>query len=358
MASGGGGEKTEHATPKRKKDERKKGNVFSSQDLVAAFFILIVFFTIKIFSKSMYVNLTESMTYWINLSGGATAITQDDTKQILSQAMKTILTVGGPLFVVGVVVPIIFTGLQTRFVFSMEALKPKFSRLNPIEGIKKLFSMRSLVELVKNLIKIAIISSVIYNEIKDRLIDIVKLFDVDIIVAVIYLCSAIFSIVMTISVIFIFIGVADVLYQWWEYEKNLKMSKQEVKEEFKQMEGDPQIKGKIKQKQREMSQARMMQEVPTADVIIRNPTHFAIAVRYDPDKNHAPAVIAKGMDFVALKIIEIAEKNNVIMQENKPLARALYDAVEIGQEIPEEFYHSVAEILAFVYDLKQKKLSL
>ena len=145
MASGGGGEKTEHATPKRKKDERKKGNVFSSQDLVAAFFILIVFFTIKIFSKSMYVNLTESMTYWINLSGGATAITQDDTKQILSQAMKTILTVGGPLFVVGVVVPIIFTGLQTRFVFSMEALKPKFSRLNPIEGIKKLFSMRSLV---------------------------------------------------------------------------------------------------------------------------------------------------------------------------------------------------------------------
>jgi len=357
MASGGAGEKTERATPKRKKDERKKGNVFSSKDLVAAFFIIIVFLTIKIFSKSMYGNLLNSMTYWINISSSFTGFSQENINQIFLEGFKTFLVVAGPLLIVGFIIPIIFTGLQTRFVFSMEALKFKFSHLNPIEGIKKLFSLRSLVELVKNLIKIAIIVSIIYTQIKDRLVELVKLFDVDIKIAVLYLCSAIYTTVITIAIVFIFLGILDVVYQWYEYEKNLKMTKQEIKEEYKQMEGDPQIKGKIKQKQREMSQARMMQEVPNADVIIRNPTHFAVAIKYDPEKNHAPQVVAKGMDTVALKIIEIATENNVAMQEDKPLARALYDAVEIGQEIPEEFYHTVAEILAFVYELKQKKLS-
>lgn len=356
MASSGAGEKTEQATPKRKKDERKKGNVFSSKDLVSAFFIIIVFFTIKAFSQSMYVNLTDSMTYWLNISSDFTSFTTEDINTILVQAFKTFFVVAGPLLIVGTIVPIIFTGIQTKFLFSMEAVKFKFSKLNPLEGIKKLISIRSLVELMKNLIKIAIITAIIYTQVKKRLVEIVKLFDIDIKTSVLYLCSAIYTTVMTIAIVFIFLGIFDVVYQWWQYEKNLKMTKQEVKEEYKQMEGDPQIKGKIKQKQREMSQARMMREVPTADVIIRNPTHFAVAIKYDIDKNHAPQVVAKGMDFVALKIIKIAEEHKVIMQENKPLARALYDAVDIGQEIPEEFYHEVAEVLAFVYDLKHKKL--
>ena len=193
--------------------------------------------------------------------------------------------------------------------------------------------------------------------VKDKLAQIVSLFDVDIKVAVVYLCSAIYSVVITIAVVFIFLGILDLAYQWWEYEKNLKMTKQEIKEEYKQMEGDPQIKGKIKQKQREMSQARMMQEVPNADVVIRNPTHFAVAIKYDIEENNAPVVVAKGMDIIALKIIEIAEENKVVLTENRPLARALYENVEIGQEIPQEFYHEVAEVLAFVYDLKNKKLT-
>ena len=294
--------------------------------------------------------------YWLNITDDYTAFSQKDLKVMLVQAMGTILMVSGPIFVVGILAPIIFTGMQTRFIFSMDALKFKFNRLNPLEGIKKLISIRSLVELAKNLLKIAIITAIIYSQIKDRIIDFIKLFDVDIKISMIYACTAIFTTVMTIAIIFIFIGILDVAYQWWEYEKNLRMTKQEVKEEYKQMEGDPQIKGKIKQKQREMSQARMMQQVPTADVIIRNPTHFAIAIAYDPDKNHAPQVVAKGMDFVALKIIKIAEENNITMQEDKPLARALYDAVEVGEEIPEDFYHAVAEILAFVYGLKNKTL--
>ncbi len=357
MAGNSAGEKTEQATPKRKKDERKKGNVFSSKDLVAAFYMLITFFTISAFSQPMYKTLCESMTYWLNISGRASSITTEDMSSIFRYAAVTVLTIAGPIFIVGILVPIIFTGLQTRFIFTFSSVSPKFSRLNPLEGIKKLISMRSLVELVKNLIKIAIISAIIYSQIKDRLVEIIKLFDIDIKVSVVYLCSAVYTTVMTISVIFVFIGILDIAYQWWEYEKNLKMTKQEIKEEYKQMEGDPQIKGQIKQKQREMSQARMMQEVPNADVVIRNPTHFAVAIKYDPDKNNAPTVIAKGMDSVALKIIEIATENNVILQEDKPLARALYDAVEIGDEIPEEFYNSVAEVLAFVYELKQKNLT-
>lgn len=354
----GAGEKTEKATPKRKKDERKKGNVFSSKDFASAFDIIIVFFTLKIFSNSMYAHLAESMRDFINLSGKFSELSQEDLTTFFASGFKTILLVCGPLFIVGILVPVIFTGIQTRFIFSFEALKFKFSRLNPLEGIKKLFSLRSLVELIKNLLKLAIISSIIYSQIKGKLATIVNLLDTDVKVAIVYICSAIFSTVMTIAVVFIFLGVADIAYQWWEYEKNLKMTKQEVKEEYKQMEGDPQIKGKIRQKQREMAQARMMQDVPNADVVIRNPTHFAVAIKYDPEKNHAPMVVAKGMDLIALRIIEVATENDVSLTENRPLARALYDAVEIGQEIPEDFYHEVAEILAFVYDLKQKKLSL
>lgn len=357
MAAGPAGEKTEKATPKRKRDERKKGNVFSSNDFTAALFILIMFLTLRIFSTSMYKNLAEGMMSFIDMSGKYSELSQETLNYVFRNAAKIVFTVAGPAFIVGVIAPVIFTGIQTRFIFSMEAVKPKFSRLNPLTGIKRLFSLRSTIELIKNLIKLAIISSIIYSQVKDRLTEIISFFDIDPRVAIVYLCSSIFSAVMTIAIIFMFLGILDFGYQWWEYEKNLRMTKQEIKEEYKQMEGDPEIKGKIKQKQREMSRARMMQEVPTADVVIRNPTHFAVAIKYDPEKNHAPAVVAKGMDLVALKIIEIAQENDVTLTENRPLARALYDSVEIGQEIPEEFYHEVAEILAFVYDLKQKKLT-
>lgn len=357
MAAGPAGEKTEKATPKRKRDERKKGNVFSSNDFTAALFILIMFLTLRIFSTSMYKNLAEGMMSFIDMSGKYAELSQETLNYVFRNAAKIVFTVAGPAFIVGVLAPVIFTGIQTRFIFSMEAVKPKFSRLNPLTGIKRLFSLRSTIELIKNLIKLAIISSIIYSQVKDRLTEIISFFDIDPRVAIVYLCSSIFSAVMTIAIIFMFLGILDFGYQWWEYEKNLRMTKQEIKEEYKQMEGDPEIKGKIKQKQREMSRARMMQEVPTADVVIRNPTHFAVAIKYDPEKNHAPAVVAKGMDLVALKIIEIAQENDVTLTENRPLARALYDSVEIGQEIPEEFYHEVAEILAFVYDLKQKKLT-
>lgn len=358
MANDSSGEKTEKATPKRKRDERKKGNVFSSQDIVAAFSVLIMFLTIKICFENMSKQIADCFMFWFTECGHYEEITKQTISYILINSAKTVLLVAGPIFLVGIIAPVIFTGMQTKFIISKEALKPKFSRLSPIAGFKKMFSLRAIVELIKNLLKIAIITGIIYSQIKKRIGELMQLFDVEVKSAVVYLCSSVFSIVITICIIFILIGILDFFYQWWEYEKNLKMTKHEVKEEYKQMEGDPQIKGAIKQKQRQMSQARMMQDVKTADVVVRNPTHFAVAIRYDPDKDRAPIVVAKGMDYVALKIIDIAAENDVILQENKPLARALYHEVDVGMEIPEEFYRPVAEILAFVYDLKQKKLSL
>lgn len=354
--AGDAGEKTEKATPKKRRDQRKKGNIFTSKDLVTAFFILIMFYSLKLLGPFYYKTLSESMIYWLKATDGSLLIDKSNLSVLVLEISKTVAIVAGPLLLIGIFVNVLFTGAQTRFLFSKEALKPKFNRLNPIEGFKRLFSLKSLVEIVKSLIKIAVIIAIIYDDIKKNFVYAAKLFDVDIITAVVYLCSAILSSALTIGGVFIFIGILDYGYQWYDYEKNLKMSKQEIKEEYKQMEGDPQIKGQIKQKQREMAQKRMMQEVPNADVIVRNPTHYAIAIQYDPQKAGAPLVIAKGKDYVAQKIIEIAEENKILMTENVPLAHALYDEVDLGREIPSAFYKEVAEILAWVYEIQHKKI--
>ena len=354
--AGGAGEKTEKATPKKKRDERKKGNVFSSKDLVSAFFILIMFFSLKLMGKFFYMTLFNSMTYWINLCDGSFALTDGQLSTIIIEVTKTTFMVARPMLIIGIAINILFTGAQTRFIFSGEALKFKFNRLNPIEGFKKLFSLRSLVEIIKSLLKIAVLSGIIYDQVKKNLVNLSKLFDVELKTAVLYVCGSIFSVAMSIGVVFIFLGILDLGYQWWDHEKNMRMTKQEVKEEYKQMEGDPQIKSQIKQKQREMAQRRMMQEVPKADVIIRNPTHYAIAILYSPEKSGAPIVVAKGKDYVAQKIIDIATEHDILMTENVPLAHALYDEVDLGREIPAAFYQEVAEILAWVYELKHKAI--
>ncbi|MEG0614652.1 MAG: flagellar biosynthesis protein FlhB [Oscillospiraceae bacterium] len=354
--AGGGGEKTEKATPKRKREERKKGNVFSSADLVSAFFILIMFFSIKAMSKFIYHTLYSCMQKWLSYCDGSYILSDEKLIPLVIEVCKIFAVTALPILLIGILINVLFTGAQTRFVFSGDAVKFKMNRLSPISGFKKMFSIRSVVELIKSLLKIAVIGAIIYNDISKRMTDIAKLFDVDIMQGLLYMCSAIFSIAMSIGAVFIGLGVVDLGYQWWEHEKNMKMTKQEVKEEYKQMEGDPQIKGQIKQKQREMAQQRMMQDVPGADVVVRNPTHYAVAIKYEAGKNIAPKVVAKGVDLIAAKIVEIAEENKVTMTENVPLARALYAAVDVGEEIPEEFYQEVAEILAWVYDLKKKPI--
>jgi flagellar biosynthesis protein FlhB len=195
---------------------------------------------------------------------------------------------------------------------------------------------------------------ILYSEFQNIAKYFTQLMYEDIMQATFFILNSIMNIVLQMSLAFVFIAAFDYLYQWWEYERNIKMSKQEIKDEYKQMEGDPQIKGQIKDRQRRMAQQRMMQKVPTADVIVRNPTHFAIALKYDIEKNSAPVVVAKGQDYTALKIIEIAEQYHIPMTENKPLARALYSAVEVNREIPPDYYVVLAEIMAWVYSLKKE----
>lgn len=350
------GEKTEKATPKRKRDERKKGNIFKSTDIVSAFSILIIFFALHSlfpFYLRTFYSVTEN---FISLAGENITLNDARVKSILLEIMKTVTVTAGPIFMISIAVSVIFTGAQTRFIFSMQSLKPKFSRMNPIQGIKNLFSMRSIVEVIKSLLKIAIIIGIITDTVKKNIKGFSKLFDVEPISALEVLLNLVFSLAMTIGVVFVFLGVFDILYQWYDHEKRMRMTKQEVKEEYKQLEGDPKIKGQIKQKQREMAQRRMMQEVPKADVIIRNPTHIAVAIKYEAEKRGAPVVIAKGMDYIAEKIIKIAEENNILTTENIPLAHALYDEVDLGREIPPVFYKEVAEILAWVYSINKKQV--
>ena len=287
---------------------------------------------------------------------GQTMVSTDTIMSIFVDVITVVAICTGPICLIAIFLGIIPTVAQTRGLFTMKALKPKFSRLNPLSGIKKLFSMQSIVSILKGLIEVVIISVVIYNEIRDRMPKFIALMNAGVMQGVTYAALTIFDLVMLICIMLVFVAAADFLFQWWQFEKKLKMSKQEVKEEFKQMEGDPQIKGKIKQRQQQMAQMRMMQEVPQADVIVRNPTHFAVALKYDQDKNNAPQVVAKGKDYLALRIVQIAEENGVMTIENPPLARSLYSMVDIGREIPAELYNAVAEVLTVVYREKHKTL--
>ncbi len=261
-----------------------------------------------------------------------------------------------PFLLIASLATVAITAGQTRMLFSTKLLEFKGSRINPLEGFKKMFSLRSLVELVKSLLKITVLGYIIYSSLLKVLPVIPRMMDMTVLDAISVLGNSIMSIVNSVAAIFLFLACFDYAYQWWEYEKSLKMSKQDIKDEYKQTEGDPEVKGKIKEKQRQQAMSRMMQKVPSADLIIRNPTHFAVALQYSPDKNHAPVVVAKGADHLALKIIEVGEKNDIFITENKPLARGLYETVELDMEIPDKFYQPVAELLAFVYSLKKKEM--
>ncbi|MEG0898810.1 MAG: flagellar biosynthesis protein FlhB [Oscillospiraceae bacterium] len=350
------GEKTEKATQKRKRDERKKGNVFQSNDAISAVSIILVFFVFKVLSPTFVKYTQELLVSYLSLPGVYEPQTIKHMQEISVMAIKDCVILALPMALTAMITGIVISGAQTRFIFSMDSVKPKFNKLNPLTGIKNMFSIRSAVELIKNLMKVTVIGVVVYNNISKIFMQLPKTISLDIPQSAKFIADSIWDIVINITIIYFFIADADFGYQWWDYEKKLKMSKQEIKEEYKQMEGDPQIKGKIKEKQRAMAMNRMMQNVPSADVVIKNPTHFAVAIKYDPEKYNAPMVLAKGQDRVALKIIEIAEENGIITMENRPLARALYAGVEIGKEVPAEFYQSVAEVLAYVYNLNKKEL--
>ena len=271
------------------------------------------------------------------------------------QAIMVILKTVGPVVAVSILCAVAATFAQTRFLVSTESIKPKFNRLSPLQGFKRLFSLKSLVETGKNLIKIVILLVIIFLSIRDMFLESSNYLYTDLTASVAHLVEMAWGMVIRICIAFVAVAALDFFYQWWDYEKNMMMTKQEVKEEYKQMEGDPQVKGKIKEIQRRRAQQRMMQQVPGADVVIRNPTHFAVALRYKPGRDDAPIVLAKGQDAVALRIVQIAEENKVAVVENVPLARALYAQAELNQFIPPDLYDPVAKVLVYIFKLNDKQ---
>lgn len=350
------GEKTEKATPKRKSDERKKGNIFQSREVVTVLSLMVVFAALGQLYPHLSVFLERSIKENISLASTTDLLTQSDVRKLYIDSLLTFGITTMPLLLISAGITILATIAQTRGLVSTKSMAFKGSRLNPIQGFKKMFSMRGLIELLKSILKIVVLSYIIWNELKKQIPLLPRMMDMDFRASLQVTGGIIYSIVKTSVIIFAFLAGFDYFYQWWDYEKNLRMSKQEIKEEYKQTEGDPQIKGKIKERQQSAARRRMMQNVPKADVVIRNPTHYAVAIGYDPEKNNAPVVLAKGIDHIALKIVEIAEQHEIVVTENRPLARGLYDAVDLDREIPDQYYQAVAEVLAFVYSLKKKEL--
>jgi len=350
------GSRTEKATPKRKRDERKKGNIFFSRDAVIAVSLFASFYTMKFLIPSIVSSITETIREFFSLMPLQHQITDSDVRNYFIKCALLFAKTALPLLLVTAVAAICSTMLQTRMHFSAKSFSFKGDRLNPLNGLKRMFSLRSVIELLKALLKITILTYIVYTALEEEILLLPRLADQSFLQAMGYTGEIIMGIVLKAGIIFLFLAAADYLYQWWEYEKNLRMTKQEVKDEYKELEGDPQVKSRQRSISQQRARRRMMQSVPAADVVIRNPTHYAVALKYDQEKNAAPVVVAKGVDRIALMIVKIAEENGVYVTEDRPLARALYEAVEIDHEIPEKFFKPVAQVLAFVYNLKKKDL--
>ena len=350
-----GDSKTEKATPKRRQDERKKGNVLMSKDAVAVSTLIGSLFMVQIMSGIFVSRIRDILYLCLTYIGSNSSMVPSNILTKLAEAViTTFVAVAGPFLAVTVVLTVGVTFFQTKMLVTAEPLKPKFSRLNPLQGIKRLFSLRSIIEALKGILKISVLLFLIYNYFTNVALSFSRFLDLGLAQSCSILFRDIITLVMQIAVAFTALAFFDYLYQWWEYERQLRMSKQEIKEEYKQMEGDPQVKGKIKQIQRQRAQQRMMQQVPGADVVIRNPTHVAVALRYHEEEDNAPLVLAKGVDELALRIVKVAEENGVHVVENVPLARSLYASVELNREIPPDFYNAVAEVLVYVMKLDKK----
>ena len=349
-----GEEKTEKATPKKRRDMREKeGMALQSNEVMIAVSVIAMFVILLIMGSYMLTSLGEVISKYLSQIGNEYTANEQFVQNIALDIVKDGILIVGPVSAVIMAVVVITVMAQTRGLFSGKSIRPKFSRLSPIQGMKRLFSLQSIVGVVKGIIELVIIGAITYTQIQGRLTDFGRLPDMEPLQAVHYIAKSVFDIVMLIFIVLVFVAAADFVFQWWQFEKKLKMSKQEVKDEYKQIEGDPLIKSKIKQKQREIAQRRMMQEVPTSDVVVRNPTHYAVALKYDPENAmSAPRVVAKGMDALALKIVSVAEEHKVYVTENRPLARSLYDNVKLGAEIPPEMYSAVAIVLTDMFNAK------
>lgn len=344
-------DKTEEATPHKLSEAKKKGQVAKSKEASLALTLLACTLIITALGDYVVQGLKETLihflTNFLNMELSYNNLFYI-TFITLTRVAMLVLPVMIPIMIMGIAANL----MQTGVMFTKEPLKPDFKKLNPINGIKRMFSKRTLVELLKDVLLIAIVGYIGYKFIMENYVKILNLYNLRFSILIEVIRELIQSIFFKITLVLVAIALADYIFQRRQFKKDMRMTKQEVKEEFKQQEGDPQVKGKIKQKQREMAMGRMMQSIPDASVVVTNPTHLAIALRYKQGKDEAPKVIGKGADYIALKIKEKAKEYEIPIIENKPLARMIYEKVEIDEEIPVEMYQAVAEILAVIMKSK------
>ncbi|MCM1156930.1 MAG: flagellar biosynthesis protein FlhB [Bacteroidales bacterium] len=353
---GPGGEKTEDATSKKLEDVREEGNVAKSTEITTAAVLLALFVCLKFTMGFVGGRLMQSFNQFYSLIPRMVndRIRLEEFTYLLVDGIFFLGITILPFLLFGAVVAFFSTSLQFKFKVTAKPLQPKFSKLNPINGFKRMFSLNTLMELLKSIVKIGFISYIVYGVFTNHARDIYLLYDMSLSQSILLMYDIALELLIKICMLFIVIAAADFLYQRWKFKQDNKMTKQEVKDEYKNQEGDPKVKGQQRQRMQQASQRRMMAAIPEADVVITNPTHFAVALSYKSGQGQAPVVVAKGADFLAGRIKDIARESRVEIVENKSLARMLYYNVELGAEIPPELYQAVAEVLAYVYRLHNR----
>ncbi len=353
---GEGGEKTEEPTAKKLSDARKKGQAAKSREITTASSLLIFFIVVKLFVGFVGERFLMGYNY---LYSGITKYTDNEfTLQLACSLMGSVFQIIVitliPFLVFSFATVFISELVQVKWQVSFEPMKPNFNKFNPVSGMKRLFSKDKIADLVISLIKIAVLTYIVYDFLKDRWAMVLNMYSYTLFQAIELIGSTVIDIGIRISIIFFIVALADWRYRKWKFHEDMKMTKQEVKDEYKNAEGDPKVKSQQRARMQQASQRRMMNALPQADVVITNPTHLAVAILYDKEKYEAPIVVAKGADFLAAKIKDVANENDIEIVENKPLARMLYHNVDVGAQIPPELYQMVAEILAYVYNIKGK----
>ena len=353
---GPGGEKTEDATSKKLKDVRNEGNVAKSTEIPTAATLIALFLCLKFALKFVSGHLLKAFDDFYTLIPRYVeeGIDVAGFSYLLLKGLMSVGIVILPFLGLGFIVAFYSNSLQFQFKVTTKPLKPKFSKLSPISGFKRIFSLNTLMQLLKSVIKVVVISYLAYNVIMDHIHEFYLIYDISLNQSLLLMYDIILELGIKICILFCLIGAFDFMYQKWKFKPDNKMTKQEVKDEFKNQEGDPKVKGQQRQRMMQAAQRRMMAAIPEADVVITNPTHFAVALSYKSGQGQAPIVVAKGADFLAGRIKEIAKESQVEIVENKPLARMLYYNVDLGAEIPPELYQAVAEVLAYVYQLHNK----
>ncbi|MCK9293667.1 MAG: flagellar biosynthesis protein FlhB [Desulfobulbaceae bacterium] len=348
-----GQEKTEEPTGRRLQDARKKGDVAKSMEVPSAAVLLVGLLTLYLLSGFMLENFLNLLRHYLTNLHTINIIPGNMTL-IALESMQHVALLTGPLMLILVITALVANYAQVGVLFSTEKIEPQLDKIDPIKGFGRIFSMQTLANTIKSIAKLIIVGYVAYKEIMKNLAGIAPLMDQDAYAILVFYAKVSFWIFLKAALIIALLAALDYAFQRWQFMKKMKMTKQEVKEEAKMTEGDPHVKGRIRSIQMQMARKRMMTEVPKADVIITNPTHLALALVYDKKTMIAPTVIAKGAGVIAGKIKEVARAYNIPIIEDKPLAQALYKAVEINEQIPENLFQAVAEILAYVYGLKKK----